>query len=158
MFLEIFSSKEHVFEVLFNKIKQFFSRFHIYAYIFILEHPENNDLFLNRQNFEHGFYKCFYKKKDAKTGRWKTWHKLKPCHGAINSWLPNLRMAPERYIWFQRHCKQLWVVTYQIVRFTSQFSQKLQRQFWKYFHCFISCSVGSDKKLNFLVGLSKYHQ
>lgn len=72
MFLEIFSSKEHVFEVLFNKIKQFFSRFHIYVYIFILEHPENNDLFLNRQNFEHGFYMCFYKKKDAKTGRWKT--------------------------------------------------------------------------------------
>ena len=33
MFLEIFSSKEHVFEVLFNKIKQFFS--HVFTYMFI---------------------------------------------------------------------------------------------------------------------------
>lgn len=33
MFLEIFSSKEHVFKVLFNKIKQFFS--HVFTYMFI---------------------------------------------------------------------------------------------------------------------------
>ena len=33
-------------------------------------------------------------------------NKWKPCHGVVNSWPRNLRMAPEKYFLFQRNCKQ----------------------------------------------------
>ena len=32
--------------------------------------------------------------------------KWKPCHGTINSWPSNLRMALEKHFRFQQNCKQ----------------------------------------------------
>ena len=71
----------------------------------------------------------------------------KPCHGAINIRLRNLRTALKNTFDFTEIVNNYELkrgTGCQILRFTSQFSLKLYIQFWKYLHCIVLGSQGRD--------------
>ena len=88
-------------------------------------------------------------------------NKWKPCHGAINSRPRNLRTALEKYFRFQWNVNNYGLkrgTVWQIRRFISQFSLKLDIQFWKYFHSMILGRLGKGycKKIGCLTFWSKF--